>query len=286
MKKQRKMQQRKDAAGLDSGLGAAAAPVPPASAARGQRRESGDCAAASLNAEKKSASDSSSSSSGGGQTVKVGNPPTGAAIAGAADSVLEEQQQMRDSELALDADDAQVDEALKRLVDTMDQLEEACGADYTFIGDNIDFLVKIVGSTKAKRNKLYHWFHLIGMSCLTNCLSTATLSMQCTVSCHVLAATKNRVTPPSNLRDDVASGNMADWTFLGTLPSPDDMTFMKHMFVVLVGRISSARMKWMKDYDMQRDCVVDEVKHEYADEMRKKSSEVGKLSVGMILMLI
>ena len=46
----------------------------------------------------------------------------------------------------------------------MDQLEEACGADYTFIGDNIDFLVKIVGSTKSKRNKLYHWFHLIGIT--------------------------------------------------------------------------------------------------------------------------
>ena len=79
------------------------------------------------------------------------------------DCELREPQQLRDSESKLEADEPLLEEALKRLTDTMDRLEEACGGDYTFIGDNIDFLVKVVGSSKAKRNKLYHWFHLIGI---------------------------------------------------------------------------------------------------------------------------
>ena len=49
---------------------------------------------------------------------------------------------------------------------------------------------------------------------------------------------------------------------------------MKRMFVVLIGRITSKRMQWMKDYNMPCDCVVDEVEHQYAAEMRKKSEEV------------
>ena len=67
---------------------------------------------------------------------------------------------------------------------------------------------------------------------------------------------------------------MQDWTFLGTLPSVDDFVFMKRMFVVLMGRITSKRMQWMKDYNVQRDCVVDEVEHKYAAEMRQQSDEV------------
>ena len=65
--------------------------------------------------------------------------------------------------------ESEEDKALKRLIETMDRLEEACGGDYTFIGDNIDFLVKVVGSSKAKRNKLYHWFHLIGSLFVASC---------------------------------------------------------------------------------------------------------------------
>ena len=87
-------------------------------------------------------------------------------------------------------------------------------------------------------------------------------------------ATKNRVTPPSHLRDDIASGSMEDWTCLGTLPGEDDFVFMRRMFVVLMGRITSKRMKWMQDYKMQRDCVVDEVEHEYQEQMRRASQEV------------
>ena len=91
-----------------------------------------------------------------------------AAAAASASPLLSEQQQqqqeqeLRDSDSKADAPESETDQALKRLIETMEQLEVACGGDYTFIGDNIDFLVKVVGSSKAKRNKLYHWFHLIG----------------------------------------------------------------------------------------------------------------------------
>ena len=67
---------------------------------------------------------------------------------------------------------------------------------------------------------------------------------------------------------------MENWTFLGTLPGEDDFIFMKRIFVVLMGRITSKRMQWMKDYNVQRDCVIDEVEHKYAAEMRRASQEV------------
>lgn len=56
----------------------------------------------------------------------------------------------------------QLDDELAKLRATFEKLEEVCDGDFTFIGDNIDFLVKIIGSTKSKRNKMYHWFHIIG----------------------------------------------------------------------------------------------------------------------------
>jgi site-specific recombinase XerC len=86
-------------------------------------------------------------------------------------------------------------------------------------------------------------------------------------------ATKNRVPPPTNLRDDLASGDMSKWTFLETLPSPADMNFMRQMFVVLVGRILVKRMKWMGEYKLE-ESVVKEVEHAYSEEMRQKSEEV------------
>ena len=46
---------------------------------------------------------------------------------------------------------------------TIEQLDTACDNDYTIIGDNIDLLVKVIGTSKNKRNKFYHWFHLIGV---------------------------------------------------------------------------------------------------------------------------
>ena len=55
-----------------------------------------------------------------------------------------------------------LEDELVRLKATFEKLEEVCDGDFTFIGDNIDFLVKIIGSTKSKRNKMYHWFHIIG----------------------------------------------------------------------------------------------------------------------------
>ena len=207
--------------------------------------------------------------------------PSQAADVDLSDGELRESQQLRDSDSKPEADEPLLEEALKRLTDTMDQLEEACGGDYTFIGDNIDFLVKVVGSTKAKRNKLYHWFHLIGIiPCpVIGRFACADMKKQnepfelLFVLC-VATATRNRVSPPSNLRDDIASGNMQDWTFLGTLPSVDDFAFMQRMFVVLLGRITSKRMQWMKDYNMPCDCVVDEVEHKYAAETHQKSEEV------------
>ncbi len=88
-----------------------------------------------------------------------------------------------------------------------------------------------------------------------------------------MIATKNRVPPPTNLRDDLASGDMSKWTFLETLPSSADMSFMQQMFVVLVGRILVKRMKWMGEYKLE-ESVVKEVEHAYSEEMRQKSEEV------------
>ena len=79
--------------------------------------------------------------------------------------------------------------------------------------------------------------------------------------------------PPTNLRDNVASGDMSKWTFLETLPSSADMSFMQRMFVVLVGRILVKRIKWMREYNLE-DSVVQEVEHAYSEEMRQKSEEV------------
>ena len=42
-------------------------------------------------------------------------------------------------------------------------IEESCGQDYILIGDNLDFLVKKTISSKKDRNKMIHWFHLIGL---------------------------------------------------------------------------------------------------------------------------
>lgn len=79
--------------------------------------------------------------------------------------------------------------------------------------------------------------------------------------------------PPTNLRGDVAAGDMASWSFLSTLPSQDDMDFMKYMFTVLVGRVLVKRITWMEDYKL-KDCVTWEVEHKYSEEMRQKSEEV------------
>ena len=79
--------------------------------------------------------------------------------------------------------------------------------------------------------------------------------------------------PPTNLPDNVACGDMKNWTFLETLPSSTDMTFMQNMFVVLVGRILSKRMTWMRAYKLD-ESVVHEVEHLYSQEMRQKSEEV------------
>jgi hypothetical protein len=71
----------------------------------------------------------------------------------------------------------------------------------------------------------------------------------------------------------VACGDMKNWTFLETLPSSTDMTFMQNMYVVLVGRILSKRMTWMRAYKLD-ESVVHEVEHLYSQEMRQKSEEV------------
>ena len=53
---------------------------------------------------------------------------------------------------------------LRKVLETsMDQLDACCDGDYTIIGDNIDLLVKTIGTSKSKKNKFYHWFHLIGL---------------------------------------------------------------------------------------------------------------------------
>ena len=62
--------------------------------------------------------------------------------------------------------DAKLQDTLGRMEAALIELEEKCGDDYTFIGDNMDFLVKVVGSKKSRRNRLYHWFHLIGIPVL------------------------------------------------------------------------------------------------------------------------
>jgi hypothetical protein len=76
-----------------------------------------------------------------------------------------EEKAMVDDESRLGPDDPlepELLDAMGRMEAAMIELETKCGDDFTFIGDNIDFLVKMVGSSKSRRNKLYHWFHLIG----------------------------------------------------------------------------------------------------------------------------
>ena len=65
-----------------------------------------------------------------------------AAAATSASPLLSEQQQqqqqeqeLRDSDSKADAPESETHQALKRLIETMEQLEVACGGDYTFIGD-------------------------------------------------------------------------------------------------------------------------------------------------------
>ena len=68
-----------------------------------------------------------------------------------------------------EAHESKLQDSFGRMEAALIELEEKCGEDFTFIGDNIDFLVKVVGSTKSRRNKLYHWFHLIGIHVLLEC---------------------------------------------------------------------------------------------------------------------
>jgi hypothetical protein len=68
-----------------------------------------------------------------------------------------------------EAHESKLQDSFGRMEAALIELEEECGEDFTFIGDNIDFLVKVVGSTKSRRNKLYHWFHLIGIHVLLEC---------------------------------------------------------------------------------------------------------------------
>ena len=77
----------------------------------------------------------------------------------------------------------------------------------------------------------------------------------------------------SHLADDVASGDMKSWTFLGALPSEADIQQMRGFYSILLGRILSVRMKWMTDYDL-KSAVNWEIEHEYSKEQRQKSQEV------------
>jgi len=51
----------------------------------------------------------------------------------------------------------------QEMLEVIDDLDDVCEGDYTIIGDNLDLHVKTIGTTKSKRNKLYHWFHMIGI---------------------------------------------------------------------------------------------------------------------------
>ena len=58
--------------------------------------------------------------------------------------------------------DEEHSESKQKLSEIYTELDQVCGGDYTIIGDNLDLLVKIVGTNLKKKNKFYHWFHLIG----------------------------------------------------------------------------------------------------------------------------
>ena len=49
-------------------------------------------------------------------------------------------------------------------------IEESCGQDYILIGDNLDFLLKKTLSSKTNKNKMMHWFHLIGLCVMLSVL--------------------------------------------------------------------------------------------------------------------
>ena len=50
------------------------------------------------------------------------------------------------------------------LDETLEKLNDCCEGDFTIIGDNLDLLVHTVGTTESKRNRFYHWFHIMGKS--------------------------------------------------------------------------------------------------------------------------
>ena len=84
-------------------------------------------------------------------------------------------------------------------------------------------------------------------------------------------ASKDRVSG-KHLHNNVASGDMSDWTFMETLPNVDDIKKMKEVYAVLIGRVLAKRMKWMKEYDLKK-CVTKEIFHLYSEAMAKESEE-------------
>ena len=91
---------------------------------------------------------------------------------------------------------------------------------------------------------------------------------------HVIASL-SRI--PAQGRDDVASRDMKEYKFLGTVPSQQEMSWMCHeAFAMKLGQQVQPRLDFMKS--MQH-CVVTHINHEYFAESAKKSHEVGLFCV-------
>ena len=165
---------------------------------------------------------------------------------------------------------------------------ESEGEDFILIGDNLDFLVKKALSSKFNRNEMIHWFHLIGtLLCVPVCMcvllldvysvclernNAADLESSRNLRAMWCSATRCRVSS-KHLADDIAMGDMKNWTFLGSLPSEAEISQMREFFSILTGRLLCRRLKWMKEYKMS-DAVNREIEHAYSFEMRQKSQEV------------
>lgn len=118
------------------------------------------------------------------------------------------------------------------------------GFSWTIIADNIDIMTRVKMMSKDNKNKFYHFFHVI--------------------------ASLSRI--PVTGRDDVASGDMKNYTFLGAVPSQEELAWMsQEAFAMKLGQQVQPRLTFMTS--MQH-CVVTHINHQYFAESCKKSHEV------------